>query len=759
MASKEEPVVEFIDKNMKNSIMTKLQEQRKVSRFCDIIFKVCDEEIFAHSNVLAAASPYFASFLGTGQDLPRVFSQNTPQIIEIHIDGASSCNNSGYGVAVRKVVDFMYTSIIELSLGVLAQVVEIAKILQMDGVLEYCDRFQQSVVQTSDLNKVAGFTDQENPRQIKKDPDYQLNLLTNGDSFIPQEVDDSKDQTTQTNLVSQPNANVLSISNNCLVLTSTTGTSSTTVHPSESINGQPFQVPSNTAETIFEPTSHIADITTDSLIDETLSTLVTDPATETNPALAATTTNTTAATTTTINSISNSENQDFDMTSGDDKTESTSDSMGICKSDTEAGPRTDLDKKPLSQISGSVRSSLRIRLSKKHSRNRSIYRKKSKMRSRLHTSNNSSNNCTNNNDSGVGSDSGNVKCGGGGGGVGGKSQFEMYVCDDCLYSTYSLYHFKRHQKIHLDGKYGCDKCDYKANKLKTLTDHCRSHLHAELQCSYCDYKAEEDEELTKHLSRHSGDLPYFCCLCDMKFKTKTQLNLHAPKHSEDKPFVCPKCFAGFKWKHALKSHMVVHSNSKDHLCDVCGFATAHKSQLKAHHLIHTGETFKCTVQGCKFQALKRQNLKYHMLTHTHEKPHICRVCNQSFSLIKNMKRHMLLHSNDRPYKCEHCSFTSTRYDKLKEHLLKQHGIGKRPKRKHRISDYQSTNSNGMFTEPYEETEASGTRQEEDEEEEDAIPATTQIVITASEDIPVPFAITRVNSDGFTEISYPTIQYV
>lgn len=71
--------------------------------------------------------------------------------------------------------------------------------------------------------------------------------------------------------------------------------------------------------------------------------------------------------------------------------------------------------------------------------------------------------------------------------------------------------------------------------------------------------------------------------------------------------------------------MVTHSATKDHLCDICGFSTAHKSQLKAHHLIHTGDTFKCPEPGCHFEATKRQNLKYHMVTHTQEKAHQCEV--------------------------------------------------------------------------------------------------------------------------------------
>jgi hypothetical protein len=35
-------------------------------RFCDVILRVGKDEVYAHSNVLAAASPYFGTFLGHG---------------------------------------------------------------------------------------------------------------------------------------------------------------------------------------------------------------------------------------------------------------------------------------------------------------------------------------------------------------------------------------------------------------------------------------------------------------------------------------------------------------------------------------------------------------------------------------------------------------------------------------------------------------------------------------------------------------------
>ena len=122
----------FEDSKHVSSILNILQSQRPFAKLCDVILKVSGEIIFAHSNVLCAASPYFDALFCGGQDLPRAFSQKTPQIIEIHIDGDEK---NGYIDAVQKVVDFMYTSVIEISDDSLSPIIEIAKIMQMETVL------------------------------------------------------------------------------------------------------------------------------------------------------------------------------------------------------------------------------------------------------------------------------------------------------------------------------------------------------------------------------------------------------------------------------------------------------------------------------------------------------------------------------------------------------------------------------------------------------------------------------------------------
>ena len=127
----------FCDENQNINIVRALHDQKRSSTFCDVIMKVCGRDIYAHSNILAAASPYFNTFLS--QDLPRQFSQRAPQIIEIQIDGSEP--NMLYEEAVATVIDFIYTGMLTVQESNVAQVSEIARIMQIDSVVKHCEDF------------------------------------------------------------------------------------------------------------------------------------------------------------------------------------------------------------------------------------------------------------------------------------------------------------------------------------------------------------------------------------------------------------------------------------------------------------------------------------------------------------------------------------------------------------------------------------------------------------------------------------------
>jgi len=200
------------------------------------------------------------------------------------------------------------------------------------------------------------------------------------------------------------------------------------------------------------------------------------------------------------------------------------------------------------------------------------------------------------------------------------------------------------------GKFQCSLCEFSTNNVRKISEHNREHQRANNICYYCERRFDSPAELSLHVDADHSDVktsgtPFLCSSCPARFRTRAQLVAHLPKHSSTRPFICAKCGASFKWRNALHDHATTHTSHKEHLCDICGYATAHRSQLRSHRLVHTGGTMSCSWQGCDFRATRMQNLKYHLLTHTQEKPHQCDVCGQSFSLAKNLKRHMMSHGN------------------------------------------------------------------------------------------------------------------
>lgn len=200
------------------------------------------------------------------------------------------------------------------------------------------------------------------------------------------------------------------------------------------------------------------------------------------------------------------------------------------------------------------------------------------------------------------------------------------------------------------GKFQCSFCTFSTNNVRKISEHNREHQRVNNICYYCERRFESSAELSVHVDEAHADIktndtPFVCSSCPSRFRTRTQLVAHLPKHSSTRPFICAKCGASFKWRNTLHNHAATHTLRKEHLCDICGYATAHRGQLREHRLVHTGGTMRCSWDGCDFHATRTQSLKYHLLTHTQEKPHQCEVCGQSFSLAKNLKRHMLLHVN------------------------------------------------------------------------------------------------------------------
>ncbi|CAL4188400.1 unnamed protein product, partial [Meganyctiphanes norvegica] len=88
----------------------------------------------------------------------------------------------------------------------------------------------------------------------------------------------------------------------------------------------------------------------------------------------------------------------------------------------------------------------------------------------------------------------------------------------------------------------------------------------------------------------------------------------------------------------------------------------------------TSDSSNTTLRGnvhcnlCNFTAKCQSSLKYHMATHTGEKPYSCSYCTYSAIQKGDLDRHILRHTGERPYVCSYCPYSATRKHHLTAHM-------------------------------------------------------------------------------------------
>lgn len=465
-----------------------LNAQRKTKIFCDVVLQVSGESIHAHSNILSAASPYFRSFLGKGQDDPRAFSQKTPQIIEIHIEG--SVDNDGYAESVRRIVDYMYTGKIELTADINYSLLEIAKITEMDKVVDMCEKYKTGNIPANEDNLSCIFPTTDDYELQKR----QAKCFDPLPGYAVTKLKDYVTISTQTEMISGRSQTVIGyFDKDC----EETPNSSSTGLSDAQRSASEQKVSTVTDENLLlflglESTNKTGEVQK-----------------EKNP--------------------SDQYDHSYDINDGRNPTHRKS-KRAVPKHKSKSEPKllnpspetkrlktkdTLLTMKNMSTLSDLIPGaafeygtrSKRQRVPNKKYANDDFVSPSKEIKTEP---------VTDNEEEEIESSEGTCKVANANEP---RGEPRLLTCSLCPYTTFSMYHYDRHKMAHskMTRQYECGICDYKSHSTKLLVAHRLKHIHDLNICSFCDVKTSTAEDLDEHLKKHRGVYKFFCTSCPSRF--------------------------------------------------------------------------------------------------------------------------------------------------------------------------------------------------------------------------------------------------
>uniref|UniRef100_A0A8C1C4K1 Zinc finger and BTB domain containing 49 n=1 Tax=Cyprinus carpio carpio TaxID=630221 RepID=A0A8C1C4K1_CYPCA len=152
-----------------------------------------------------------------------------------------------------------------------------------------------------------------------------------------------------------------------------------------------------------------------------------------------------------------------------------------------------------------------------------------------------------------------------------------YICELCGKSFAASGDVQRHIIIHSGARpHLCDICGRGFSNFSNLKEHKKTHsTEEEFTCEQCGKSFNMQRKLFKHKLRHSGDKPYSCQTCGKCFAGSGDLQRHVRSHTGERPYTCDTCGKSFTRTAVLRRHRSSHCSRAD--ADASSPAAPHTS--------------------------------------------------------------------------------------------------------------------------------------------------------------------------------------